>query len=231
MTTIGILGGIAPESTIQYYRLLVAEYRRRKGDGRYPSIIINSIDMKTMLERIAAPDRTGLIDYLAGETGRLVRAGADFGLMASNTPHIVFDEVQARTPIPLLSIVEAACARARSRGWTRVGLFGTRFTMQGCFYPDVFTREGIAVVTPSPEEQEYIHGKYMEEFVAGVFLPETRNRMRAIAERLRDREHAEGLILGGTELPLLLTEEGLPGLPYLDTTRIHMEAALDRMLA
>ena len=227
----GIIGGIAPESTIQYYRLMIAEYRRRIPDGSYPPILINSIDMKRMLDAIGAGDLPGVTDYLAGEIGALGRGGAEFAFFASNTPHIVFDDVRRKTSIPLLSIVEVACAAAQASGVKRAGLLGTRFTMQSRFYADVFSRNGIAVAVPDAEDQEYIHSRYMSELVAGVFLPETRARMVAIAARMRDREKIDGLILGGTELPLLLTDDGGLGIPFLDTTRIHAEAAVAHMIA
>jgi aspartate racemase len=231
MKTPGILGGIAPESTIQYYRLLIAEYRARNPDGSYPNILINSIDMKRMLDLIGGGDLPGAAAYLAGETGKLARAGAEFALMASNTPHIVFEEIRSRSSIPLLSIVEAACETARRLGWRRAGLFGTRFTMQARFYPDVFFKQGIEVAAPNAEEQEYIHAKYMGELVAGVFLPETRDRMLAIADRMRRDDRIDGLVLGGTELPLLLSDSPDPGFPFLDTTKVHVEAAVAKMLS
>ncbi len=123
MKTPGIIGGIAPESTIQYYRLMIEAYRRRKPEGSYPNILINSIDMKRMLDLIGGGDLPGVTAYLAGEIGKLARAGADFAMFASNTPHIVFDKVQRQSSIPLLSIVEAACDSARSLGLKRAGLF------------------------------------------------------------------------------------------------------------
>ncbi len=231
MKTAGIIGGIAPESTIQYYRFLIDAYRARIQDGSYPHILINSIDMKKMLDLIGASDLPGVTAYLAGEIEKLSRAGAGFALLASNTPHIVFDDLQSQSSIPLLSIVEAASKSARAAGLKRVGLFGTRFTMQARFYPDVFSRQGIEVVIPGPEEQEYIHGKYMSELVAGVFLPETKNRMLSLAARLLKQEKIDGLILGGTELPLLLPDAGGLGIPFLDTTKIHAEAAAAEMLS
>ncbi len=227
----GIIGGIAPESTIQYYRLMIEGYRARKPGGAYPNILINSIDMKRMLDLIGANDLPGAADFLAGEVGKLAQAGAEFALFASNTPHIVFEEVRRQAAIPMLSIVEAAGQAARALGVKRAGLFGTRFTMQARFYPDVFARQAIDVVIPNLEEQEYIHGKYMGELVAGVFLPETRERIQAIAARMRDQERIDGLVLGGTELPLLLTDDGGSGIPFLDTTKIHAESAVVEMLS
>ena len=227
----GIIGGIAPESTIQYYRLMIEYYRARKPDGSYPNILINSIDMKRMLDLVGANDLPGAAAFLAGEVGKLAQAGAEFAFFASNTPHIVFEEVRRQASIPMLSIVDAAGQAARALGVKRAGLFGTRFTMQARFYPDIFARQAIDVVIPNPEEQEYIHGMYMGELVAGVFLPETRERMLAIAARMRDQERIDGLVLGGTELPLLLTDDGGSGIPFLDTTKIHAEAAVAEMLS
>jgi aspartate racemase len=231
MKTVGIIGGIAPESTIQYYRLIIASYREKTQDGSYPPILINSIDMKKMLDLIGAGELPGVTDYLAGEVRKLAAGGADFGLLASNTPHIVFNEIRQRSPIPLVSIVEAACDAAQALGLKKVGLFGTRFTMQGRFYPDEFARAGIELVTPDPTDQAYIHDKYMGELVKGVFLPETRQRLLEIMEKLRARHGIEGLVLGGTELPLILDETVSRPIPFLDTTKIHAEQAVAQMLA
>ena len=230
MKTLGIIGGIAPESTVEYYRGLVAAYRERVRDGSYPSIVIDSIDLKKMLD-LAGTSLEELTQYLLAELQRLADAGASLALLASNTPHIVFDELGRRSPIPLVSIVEAACAEAKALGLGRVGLFGTRFTMQGRFYPDVFSREGIALVLPSPEDQAFIHDRYMGELVHGVFRPETRDGLLAVVDRLVATERIEGLILGGTELPLILRDPAGRSIPFLDTTRLHVAAAMKQLLA
>jgi aspartate racemase len=230
MKTLGIIGGIAPESTIEYYRLIVASYRARKPDGSYPPLIINSIDMKKMLDLIGAKQLSEVTDYLLHEIRKLARAGADFGLLASNTPHIVFEDLQRQSPIPLLSIVQSACQAAKALKLKKVGLFGTRFTMQGQFYPDAFSKEGITMIVPDLDDQEYIHGKYMSELVNGIFLAETRKELLAIVDRLRERTDIQGLILGGTELPLILRDVDTGGIPFLDTTRIHAEDAVARLL-
>jgi aspartate racemase len=226
MKKLGIIGGIAPESTIEYYRQVISLYRERTGHGSYPSIVINSIDLKRLLETVGAGRLSELADYLVTELGCLAAAGADVALLASNTPHIVFDEVRSRSPIPLLSIVEATAAVARELGFRRVGLLGTRFTMQARFYPSVFAEQGVAVVSPAPDEQEYVHSRYVGELVNGVFRDETRQGVLAVIDRMKHRDGIEAMILGGTELPLLFREGPVPALPLLDTTRIHVERAV-----
>ncbi len=231
MKTLGIIGGIAPESTIEYYRLIIATYRKQKSDGSYPSIFINSIDMKKMLDLISGNDLVGVTEYLLDEMKKLARAGADLGLLASNTPHIVFEEICRRSPIPLISIVEAACEATKGLGIKKVGLFGTRFTMRGRFYPEVFSKQGITLIVPDLSDQDYIHDKYMSELVNGIFLVETREQLLTIADGLKKKDGIQGLILGGTELPLILRDVGERGIQFLDTTKIHVERAVAQMLA
>jgi len=215
---------------MDYYRLIIAAYRERKQDGSYPPIIINSIDLNKARDLVTANALAELTEYLVVEVRRLARAGADFGLLAANTPHIVFDDLRRQSPIPLLSIVEATCEAAKALGLKRLGLLGTRFTMQGRFFPDVFTREGMTLVVPAPDEQAYIHDKYMAELVNGIFLSETRQGLLEIVERLKRREGIEGVILGGTELPLILRDAASGDIPFLDTTRIHVQSAVLQML-
>jgi aspartate racemase len=233
LKTAGIIGGLGPESTVEYYRLIVTLYRGRTGDGGYPHVIINSVDMKRLIDAFSADDRAGAADYLAAEVSRLARAGADFALLSANTPHMVFDEVERRSTIPMLSIVRATRDAAKASGLKRLGLFGTRFTARAGFYGEALAAAGITLALPDDDEQEYIHERYMNELVNGVFLPETRARLVAIARRLRDEEGIEGLILGGTELPLILrdADSADAGVPFLDTTRIHAEAVVDRLLS
>jgi aspartate racemase len=222
MRTAGLIGGIGPESTVEYYRFIIESYRARVSDGSYPPIIINSIDMKRMLDGIAAGFLHGIVEFLSLEIGRLAAAGADFAVLASNTPHIVFDELRQRSTIPLISIVEAACRSASAEGLRKVGLFGTRFTMQGGFYSAVFNKAGIELRTPSASHQEYIHDKYMTELVNGIILDETRSELIRIAKEMKLEKGIDGLVLGGTELPPILRTAGEIGIPLLDTTRIHV---------
>jgi len=230
MKTVGIVGGIAPESTIQYYRLIVAGYREHNPDGNYPSILINSINMKQMLDLIAAKRLPETIQYLKGEIDKLARADADFGVLASNTPHLVFDDLEAASPIPLISIVRATCQRADGLGLKRVGLFGTRFTMQGGFYDREFEKRGMFVVLPADDDQAYIHEKYMAELVNGTILGETKAGLLRIVNRLKREQKIQGLVLGGTELPLILKNGDDPEIPFLDTTSIHVRSIIEQLL-
>ncbi|MEM8806069.1 MAG: amino acid racemase [Cyanobacteria bacterium P01_G01_bin.38] len=230
MNTVGIVGGIAPESTVEYYRFIVAGYLEQDKSGNYPQIIINSINMKKMLDMIGANKLTEVSEYLAAEVNRLAKAGADFALLASNTPHIVFDRVQAASQIPLISIVEATCEKAATMGIQKVGLFGTKFTMQGKFYDAILTQQGIEVVVPDEQEQAYIHKKYMGELVRGIILDETRQGLLDIVAKLKQAHDIQGLILGGTELPLILTKSSDPDVPFLDTTQIHVESVLRSLM-
>ncbi|HMG73633.1 MAG TPA: amino acid racemase [Pyrinomonadaceae bacterium] len=245
MKTVGIIGGVGPESTIEYYRLIIAAYRNQQmapgvspgthgqdpGATSYPSIIINSVDLSKLLAWIRANELDAFTNYLSAEIERLARAGANFGALASNTPHLVFDELRRRSPIPLISIVESACDAAQKLGLERVGLFGTRFTMQARFYLDVFAKAGITIAVPREDEQAYIHEKYMQELLNNLFLPETRQRLLAIVERMKAEDNIEALILGGTELPLILRDTEYQGTPFLDTTKIHVERIVAELVS
>ena len=227
--TLGLIGGTGPESTIEYYRLLVAKYREQ-ADGNSPPIVINSVNLKNMIEWMTAGELGKVTDYLSDAIDKLRLAGADLAALTANTPHIVFDELQARSELPLLSIVEACCDRVQELDLKTVALFGTRFTMQAPFYPTVFSRSEVKLVLPNEEEQNYIHEIYMSELLRDLFRPETRAKLLAIADAMHARDGIEAVILGGTELPLLLRAEQHNGMPLLDTTRIHVDRLVTEML-
>jgi aspartate racemase len=228
--TLGIVGGIGPESTIEYYRFILEGYARRASDRQAPHIVIDSIDVNRAIAMLDRGDLAALASYLGDAVDRLARAGADVALFAANTPHIVFDEVRGRAAIPLISIVEAACDRAKALGMRRLALLGTGFTMRASFYPDAFARAGLALVTPSDVEKTYIHDKYISELLVNRLLPETRDALLAIINRMWRDERIEAVVLAGTELPLLLRGAEPPGLPFLDTTMIHVERAVAELL-
>ena len=218
MKRIGIVGGIGPESTIEYYRLLIAE--------RHLAITIDSVEVQALLDFMQAGALPKVADYLVTAVNRLAGGGADVAIIAANTPHIVFDEVARRAPIPMVSIVEAAAEHIASLGLSRVALLGTRYTMEGRFYQDVFTRRGIPLVIPSDADRAFVHDRYINEFLKNIFSPETRAGLIAVIDRMVERDRIEAVILGGTELPLILTGDSHQGVRLLDTTRIHVRAVL-----
>lgn len=231
MRTCGIIGGLGPESTIDYYRSIIARCREGKLDAGYPHLIVNSLDVDKGIAMLDAGRLDQLTEYLVSGVDVLVRAGADFGFIAANTPHLVFDEVQRRSTIPLVSIVRATADYASARHVKKVGLFGTGFTMRADFYPQEFARVGIAIVRPKESEQEFIHGKYIGELLKNKFLPETRTDILRITQRMKDEEGIEALVLAGTELPLLLRDSPPGHIEFLDTTVIHVNAIVNELLA
>ena len=228
MKCIGLIGGLGPESTVDYYRSLIETHRSRYPDADPPSIIINSVNMQHVLRCVRGERLQDLTDFLVLELQKLAGAGADFALLTANTPHIVFEEVKRASPLPLISIVEATADRAHQSGFRRVGLLGTRFTMQARFYPEVFARKQMQIHVPVEKDQDYIHERYFKELVNGIFLDETRRGLSEIIARMKDRDGIQAVILGGTELPLILRGGEAAGVPLLDTTQIHVEAALER---
>jgi aspartate racemase len=226
---IGMVGGIGPESTVDYYQRLTKLFKENVSSSDYPEIIINSINMTAMLKLIADGDLERLVILLTDAVQSLERAGAGLAFIASNTPHIVFNEVKRNSPIPLFSIVEAARIEAEKRGIEKAALLGTLFTMQGSYYQTEFEKSGIKVVVPNFEEQQFIQHKLFTEIELGIFLEETRNGLLQITDRLVKEEGADGVILGCTELPLILTRDDY-GVPFLNTTSIHVKHVMDRYI-
>jgi len=227
MASVGIVGGLGPESTIDYYRRILEAWER-EDPSTAPSIVIDSLDVKLGL-RLVEHDRPALVDYLAASVRRLAAAGVDFVAMTANTPHIVFDELAARSPVPLLSIVEVCAREAQQRGLRRLGLLGTRFTMEAPFYPEVGARHGLAVIPPPAADRAWLHERYVGQLLRGDFREDTRREVTSLVSRLRDLERIDGVILGGTELPLLLPAPTIAGLPALDTTALHVAAIVRRL--
>ncbi|HEX4934976.1 MAG TPA: amino acid racemase, partial [Gemmatimonadaceae bacterium] len=222
MSLVGLVGGLGPESTIDYYRRILAAWEGI-APGSSPGIVIDSLDVQVGL-RLAGSDRRALEEYLFASISRLAAAGVDFVAITANTGHLVFDELAARSPVPLLSIVECCADEAARRGMGRLLLLGTRFTMEGGFYPPAFARRGIEVVSPGAEDRAWIHERYVGQLLKGDFREETRRELDALVERMHRAHDLDGVILGGTELPLLLESDTVAALPTLDTTALHVTA-------
>ena len=228
MPIIGLIGGIAPPSTIDYYKLLIEKYRARNADS-FPHILINSIDLAAMLALVAANNLDALADHLVREIDRLARAGAELAIITSNTTHIVYDRVQPRARIPMVSIVEATRDHVLAAGIRRVGIIGSRFVTEGTFYSEVFARRGLAVVVPGPEERAYIDKEYQSNFIYGRFPAAARVRILEIVTQMARRDGIDGVILGGTELPLALGDTSGLSLQFFNSTLIHVERVIGLM--
>lgn len=226
MKKIGVLGGMAPESTLEYYRLLNAIPQKENLEEGYPEIIIYSVNFDKFRKIIKSKDESEAISLLSGGIKSLERAGADFALIASNTPHKFFGEVDENSSIPLLSIVDATGEAAEKKGFEKLGLLGTKITMEGDFYKEVLDKWGINTVSPSEENRGYIDNKISEELTEGKFKEETKNGLIKTVKELEERENVEAVILGCTELPLILDESDL-NIPILNTARIHARKAID----
>ena len=227
---LGVAGGTGPESTIDYYRRFLATWRRRGPEGTYPRLIINSVEGGAVIRGLGEGRLDDVAAILGEAVDQLAAAGAQTAMLASNASHLTYDRVAARSPIPLIHILDVTRAAAEAGGHGRLGLFGARFVMESTLYPDRFTGSGIEIVVPGEADRAWIGRIYLEELVNGVILDETRDRLVAIAAGLRDGDGIDGLILGGTELALILTEPSYAGLPILNTAQIHVEAAVDWLL-
>ena len=225
---LGLIGGLGPESTIDYYRRIIDVWQEADPSSS-PPLLIDSLDVKLGI-RLVESDRAALVEYLMASVNRLAAAGVDFIAITANTAHIVFDDLAARSPVPLLSIVEVCADEARRRNFRRLLLLGTRFTMEAPFYPAVFERRDIAIVTPNEADRTWVHERYLGELLEGDFRESTREGFVALIQRLRDEHGLDGVILGGTELPLLLKSPTVAGLPTLDTTALHVSAIVQRLL-
>ncbi len=226
----GLIGGIGPESTVEYYRLILRKYREKLGTREYPEILINSINMTAMLELVFTGRLDELVDLMTASVLDLEKAGADFAAITSNTPHIVFDEIMKKVKIPVISIVEETCKSAGNSKIKKAALFGTKSTMTAGFYNRTAKKYGIEIITPDDDTIDYIHDRYMNELVFNRILPETKSKLVQIAEEMRRSQGIHGLILGGTELPLILRQEDFEEIKLFDTTSIHVESIINEMI-
>ncbi|MCP4538642.1 MAG: aspartate/glutamate racemase family protein [Chloroflexi bacterium] len=225
---IGILGGMSPESTVEYYQHITRTYTERFGDYGYPEVLIYSVSFQPYVDW-PNQDRWDLVAQGLSEAAqKLEAAGADFVVIATNTMHLVFDQVQANVTVPMLSLLDAVSDAILAREIETVGLLGTKFTMEKTFYQDALTRKGITVLVPDAQDRAYVNTVIYDELVAGQIRDESRTGYVAIIDKLAKRG-AEGIILGCTEIPLLVSEENA-GIPLFDTTVIHAEAALNYAL-
>ncbi len=222
MKKIGIIGGIGPESTLDYYKRIISAFQRQDAD--YPEIIIYSANLTELMQILNAEDWGRLTDWLLDKIKSLHRAGAEFAVIGSNTPHIVFDALISKSPLPMLSIIEETCRKARGLGLKKLGLMGTKFTMSSDFFQKPFHNQGMSVVVPEEEDQNLIHHRLFSEIELGIIKDSTREEILAIVRRMIAKDGIDSVILGCTELPLILDKDKYEGILFLNTTAIHAES-------
>lgn len=226
MKRIGIIGGLSAESTASYYLAITREYVRQYGNFAYPEILIYSVNFQRFLDwqNVGQWDLT--TERIVEVFHVLAEAGAQIGLIATNTIHYVFDDVEPRSPIPLISIVSATTAAVQQADITTVGLLGTHFTTEGSFYQRALTRAGITTLVPDTSTaRAQVHAIIVNELARGEIKEDSHQAVIDIATRLI-AQGAQGLILGCTELPLLLKPQDL-AVTMFNTAEIHALAALD----
>ncbi|MHA1687259.1 MAG: aspartate/glutamate racemase family protein [Candidatus Heimdallarchaeaceae archaeon] len=224
MKKIGIIGGMSAESTIEYYRILVHEYNKIKGGLSSPSIVIDSLNLEEIKSYMENNQWDEVFKAILNSAKALEAAGAKIIVIATNTIHKIYDKLASSIETEIISIMDATAEKIKAAGITKVGLLGTKFTMQEDFYPKALARYGIEVLVPLEEEQEIINRIIWQELTHHVITEESRKSYMAIIQNLASRG-AGGVILGCTEIPLLIQQKH-SSIPVFDTTKIHALAAL-----
>ncbi len=232
MKTFGLIGGLGPEATADYYKRIIAKFNElnQNGDLNNPEIIIYSVNMSVFIGHLKRAEYQKAAQYLATCLNRLQTAGAQFAAITANTPHLLFREIQQATSLPLISIVEAVHAEAKLLNIKRAALIGTGFTMKSTFYAEAFKPSGIDIITPNSDEMEVINQKLFTEMELGIFKPETKQQILDILQNMQLRHQIDAVILGCTEFPLMFDAPEYLGLPFLNTTQIHVDALIKACL-
>jgi aspartate racemase len=228
MKTIGILGGLGPEATTDYYKEIIKGFNEINGNGslNYPEIVIYSVTMSKFIGLLEAKKYSDAANYLADCLNNIRNAGADFAVLSANTPHLLFHEIQSKVDIPLISIVEVCAQKAQDLGLKKCALLGTKFTMQNDFFQKVFSRFNIEIIVPDHAQIEFINSKLFTELELGIFKKETEKELLNIVSGLKEQHEIDSVILGCTEFPLMFKADNYLGLSFLNTTKIHVDAII-----
>lgn len=222
MRKLGLVGGTGPESTLMYYRELNTRIDKLTGGEHMPDIVIDSVDFRRAWKYVENGEYDLLSDYLAEKVKALKTAGAEIISLTAGTMHIVFDEVEEKSGVKLISIPKSICAKAQAEGYKKVGLLGTIFTMEQDYMKKDLVNAGIEVVVPGKEDRELIAKRILEELELGIVKESTLKEFQGIIAKMRDESGIEAVILGCTELPLLLNQGNCP-VPCMDSVEIHIE--------
>ncbi|MFW9938853.1 MAG: aspartate/glutamate racemase family protein [Candidatus Thorarchaeota archaeon] len=223
---IGILGGMSYESTIKYYDLILQKYYEKFNDYNYPEIVIFSLNFQKVIDYELGDNKEKYIEYIMGGIRALENTGVSFILMAANSPHAVFEDLEEISKVPLISIVKSTAQYAKKRNMKNLLLIGIKFTMQSTFYQNFFKKLGMEVITPTNGEQNEIDKIIFNELVIGYFKQDSKKRLLQIINNYK----VDGVILGCTELPLILNQNDVDVI-LLDTVELHTESALKYYLS
>jgi aspartate racemase len=232
MKKIGLIGGLGPEATVEYYKEIIKKFNLLNKDVslNYPEMIIYSVNISKLIDFMEKKEYSNAVQYISKSIASLKDAGAEFGAITANTPHLLFDEIQKKSELPLISIVDAVRKEAQKLQLKKVGLIGTKFTMKASFYSDAFAKDGMEVHVPDNNHIEVINHKLFTEMELGIFKPETRELILGIVQQMKNKQGIDSIILGCTEFPIMFTNDAYFGIPFLNTTRIHVEEIVRQCL-
>ena len=230
MKKLGLVGGMGPISTIDYYQKLITGFQQ-KHPQNCPPIVIDSLDVFDLLKIEEKNDRAKLFKIIETSIENLTAAGAEYAALTANTPHMIFEELQAASPIPLISIIDPICKAISENQQKKVALFGTKTTMTLPFYYQVLARENIEVITPSPKQIEIIHQIISTELEKGIVKNESKKKLLQIIADLKSQADIQGVILGCTELPLILQQADCHSVTVYDSVKLHVQELLVQMEA
>lgn len=229
MKKVGIVGGLGPASTIDYYKDIIDIYRNEYGDDHYPEIVIDSINMNQIINGISSQDYDSVVAYLLKSISNLEKAGATFAAIASNTPHIVWDRIVNKVSIPLISIIDATCDYIAHNNYKKVLIFVTKFTMKNGLYNNALSNRDIDWILPNEEDIEILGNLIYPNLENGIVIEEDKKKMISIAEKYISRFHADSLLLGCTEIPLMIKPNDV-SVPVINTTEIHIQRICDAIM-
>jgi aspartate racemase len=223
MAKVGIVGGLGPASTIDYYRDIIDNFRKIHGDDVYPEIIIDSVNMKEITSRIEEQKYGEVAELILASVSNLLKAGADFAVIASNSPHIAWDFMKDRVAIPVISIIDATCDYIIEQQYKKVLIFATKFTMKNGLYSNALNNRKIEWVLPSEEDIEILGDIIYPNLENGIVIKEDKQKMISIAEKYIQKYNCDSILLGCTEIPLMI-KEGDVSVPVINTTQIHIQS-------
>ncbi|MEH7549378.1 aspartate/glutamate racemase family protein [Neobacillus vireti] len=230
MKRVGIVGGLGPEATVDYYQSIIYKFQEKIGSKEdLPELFINSINMYKLFNLLTNGEKQEVINYLTDAVQKLESVGADFVVMSGNTPHIVFEQIQQKVQVPMISIVKETYLKAQDLRLRKIGLIGTKFTMENDFFIKPFISNNIEMVVPNQSEQDYIHRKIVEELENGIVNKETKEGFLSIINQMIVRDGIQGIVLGCTELPILIKNEDL-NIHTLNTAEIHIKKIVDTII-